>query len=231
RPETRERILTAARELGYRPNAAARSLRTARTGTLGLFLPDFTNPVYAQVITGAEAGASAHGAVLLTASSNVVGRDTRTYVELLGNGRVDGLLLAGDALTAGRQATLDSLGLPYLWVNRRMAGSHRSVVLDDGRAARIAVEHLAGLGHSRIAHLAGPPRADTARRRRSGYSAALKAVGLPREDSLIASADYTPHGGAAALITLMHSPDPPTAVVVANVASAIGALSSARRNG
>jgi len=231
RPETRERVLAIARDLGYRPNAAARSLRTARAGTLGLFLPDFNNPVYAQVITGAEAAASERGSVLVTASSNVVGRDASTYVDLLGSGRVDGLLLAGDALGASTQQTLDSLGLPYLWVNRRVSGARRWVILDDGGAARMAVEHLAGLGHTRIAHLAGPASADTSRRRREGYTAAMEAAGLAHEPELICSADYTPQGGAVALLTLMAAADPPTGIVVANVASAIGALSSARRHG
>jgi LacI family transcriptional regulator len=228
REGTRVRVLGAIQDLGYVPNAAARSLRTARAGALGLFLPDHANPVYAEIISGANAAATARGYALLTGTAEVT---PRTFLDLLGQGRVDGLLLAGDALDPSVRDALEGHGVPYLLLNRRIAGSRRYVILDDDKAARLAVRHLINLGHTRIAHLAGPSAADTARRRRAGFAAALGEAGLPHDPSLVVSADYTPHGGAAAMSALLARADPPTAVVVANMAAAIGALSAARGHG
>lgn len=231
RPATRERVLVAVAELGYRPNTTARSLRTARAHTYGLLIPDFTNPVYAAIITGAQAAAAAQGCLLLTGSSAGGSFGVEEYVDLLSAGRVDGLLLAGTPADGDFDKRLGSLDLPWLLLNRRTPSSRRYLVLDDERAAALAVEHLVGLGHRRIAHLAGPPQADTAARRQAGYAAALERAGLERDARLVVAADYTNEGGAAAMGALLALPDPPTAVFVANVASAIGALWAARDAG
>jgi len=227
RPETRERVKAALKELGYRPNAAARSLRTSQTGTLGLFLPDFANPVYAEIITGAEVAAAEQGFVLVTGSSTVSGSSRRAYLDLLGQGRVDGLLLSGEAFTTDIRKELQEFDLPYLLINRRVRGLNRYIILDDERAARLAVDHLIGLGHTAIAHIAGPANADTARRRRAGYEQAMKAAGLGAKDISVIAADYTPEGGVRAMEQVLSSKRRPTAVVVANIASAIGALHAA----
>ncbi|GAA1550569.1 LacI family DNA-binding transcriptional regulator [Kribbella sancticallisti] len=231
RPETRERVLLAIRELGYRRNMAARSLRTASTGAVGLFIPDFANPVYAEIITGAETAALARGYVLMVGSSAGAGHRTKDYLEALGEGRVDGLLLAGGPISPAEQQTLDAQGVPWLLVNRRGRSTTRHVVLDDDRAAQVAVGHLLDLGHRRIAHVAGPAGADTARRRREGYRKALRAAGIEPEASLVAAADYTPAGGFEAASALLASGRPPTALFVANVASAIGVLTAVRERG
>jgi LacI family transcriptional regulator len=224
RPETRARVEAAIKELDYRPNVAARTLRTARTGTIGLFIPDFANPVYAEIITGAESAALAHGQLLVTASSSVTRHRAQTYLDLLGQGRVDGLLLAGDPVSPREKEALDAFGLPYLFLNRRDPGVDRYVVLDDVRAAAMAVTRLLDLGHTRIAHIAGPASADTAARRLAGYEQALRSRGLPVETDLVVTADYTPQGGADAVRRLLATGVRPSAVFVANVASAIGVL-------
>ncbi|GAA0818111.1 LacI family DNA-binding transcriptional regulator [Streptosporangium amethystogenes subsp. fukuiense] len=227
RPETRERVLAAVAALGYRPNVAARSLRTARAHMFGLFIPDFANPVYAEIIKGAEAAAAALSYVLVTGSA--AGAGLGGYMDLLGQGRIDGLLLAGAEGESGLIEQLDRATVPWIMLNRRSPSVKRYVVLDDERAARLAVEHLVGLGHRRVAHLAGPDGADTALRRRAGYSMAMSAAGLP--EGQVVAADYTPAGGAAAMAELLAAPDPPTAVFVANVASAIGAMEAVRAAG
>jgi LacI family transcriptional regulator len=227
RPETRQRVLAAIEALGYRPNVTARSLRTARAHMFGLFIPDFTNPVYAEIIKGAEAAAAALGCVLVTGSAT--GAGLVGYMDLLGPGRIDGLLLAGSGDDSGLIEQLDRAAVPWIMLNRRSPSVERYVILDDERAARLAVEHLVGLGHRRIAHLAGPGGADTAQRRFAGYSAAMRAAGLP--DGPIAAAGYTPAGGAAAMAVLLADPSPPTAVFVANVASALGAMDAVRGAG
>jgi LacI family transcriptional regulator len=225
REETRERVQRAIEELDYRPNAIARSLRTSQAGTFGLLIPDFTNPIYSSIIRGAEAAAARTDRLLLTGSISGESFETGRYVELLSRGRVDGLLLAGTVeSTEIMEDRLHSLGLPYIWLNRRPPGSRRYVVLDDERASALAVEHLAGLGHRRIAHISGPESADTAQRRRAGYVNAIEGAGLQLDERLVVEADYTNAGGAEAMSALLRLPEPPTAVFVASVASAIGAL-------
>jgi LacI family transcriptional regulator len=230
RPETRQRVRDTITKLGYRPNVAARSLRTARAYMYGLLIPDFTNPVYAQIIQGAEDAARQLGYGLMTASASGVRLGLRHYLDLLGQGRVDGLLLAGEE-TGDELGQLRSASVPWVLVNRSVPGSRRYVVLDDERGSRLAVEHLINLGHRRIAHLAGPEGADTGRRRRAGYLGALDDAGLAVEPDFIAHADYTAAGGASAVRRLLAGPNPPTAVFVANVASAVGALHAAHQLG
>lgn len=231
RPETRARVVAAIKDLEYRPNVAARNLRTTRASTVGLFIPDFANPVYAEIITGAETAANALGCVLVTGSASVAGGKAQSYLDLLGQGRVDGLLLAGGSISDAEQATLTASGLPWLSVNRRGPKSRRYVILADDVAASVAVEHLLELGHTRIAHIAGPPGADTARRRSTGYLKALRRAGVPFDEGLVVRGNYTPAGGADATRRLLESGARPTAVFVSNVASAIGVLSTLHRCG
>jgi len=223
RQETRRRVLDAIERLGYRPNAAARSLRTARAYMFGLFIPDFANPVYAEIIKGAEQAANRLGYGLMTASSGGVRLGLQHYLDLVGQSRVDGLLFAGEE-SGHELERLRAAAVPWLLVNRSVEGSRRYVVLDDARGSALAVEHLVALGHRRIAHLAGPESADTARRRRAGYTAAMSAAGLRAGARYTAHADYTAEGGAAAMRELLKQRPKPTAVLVANVASAVGAL-------
>ncbi|MBK1783943.1 LacI family DNA-binding transcriptional regulator [Prauserella cavernicola] len=223
RQETRQRVLDAIDRLGYRPNAAARSLRTARAYMFGLVIPDFANPVYAEIIKGAERAAGNLGYGLMTASSGGVQLGLAHHLALLGQGRVDGLLFAGEE-TGHELEQLRTSAVPWLLVNRRIEGSRRYVVLDDERGSGLAVEHMVALGHRRIAHLAGPEGADTARRRRAGYTAAMTEAGLNPDPRHVVHADYTSDGGAAAMTALLRIEPRPTAVVVANVASAVGAL-------
>ncbi|MEV1329701.1 LacI family DNA-binding transcriptional regulator [Micromonospora costi] len=223
RPETRVRVEAAITELGYRPNLSARSLRTAKTGILGLVIPDFGNPVYAQIIAGAEAAALSSGHVLVTGSASGAASPAE-YLDLLGNGRVDGLLIAGGAPSAQEQRILDGFDIPWLLVNRRDRNSHRYVILDDAKAAGMAVDHLVDLGHTEIAHIAGPKTADTAQRRLKGFTSAMAAHGLRAPASRIVTGEYTMDGGAEAAAKLLSARRRPTAIYVANVAAAVGVL-------
>jgi LacI family transcriptional regulator len=233
RPETRARVKAAIEDLGYRPNLAARSLRTSRARSLGLVIPDFSNPVYAEIIAGAESEAMSRGYVLMAGSSSSVGGSSQRYLDLLGAGRVDALLLAGGSMSAADQQWLQGQGLPWLMLNNRSrrGGTPRYVVLDDAKAARLAVDHLLELGHTRIAHVAGPAGSDTASRRQRGYQQRLKSAGIDVPAAFVASGDYTPAGGRQAIDELLGGPERPTAVFVANVASAVGVLDGLREAG
>lgn len=169
RPETRRRVLAAVRDTGYRPNLLARSLRSARSGMLGVFVPDFADPASARVVTGAESAAAELDLPLVTGSAT--GTGLRRYVELLGRGRVDGLLLVRDEQGSGI-GELTRLGAPWLLVDLAGGQARRHVVPDDARAAALAVAHLRSLGHRRIVHLSAPRTGGT----RGHGAAAMRAL-------------------------------------------------------
>lgn len=226
RDSTRARVFAAVAELGFQPNAAARSLRMSQASTIGFVVPDFANPIYATIVRGAEAAAEAIGQDLLIGNAPAGGGSDRSF-DLLRQGRVDGLLIAAELTDADLPADVD--GLSWLLVNRTTPAARRWVLLDEQRAMELAVEHLVGLGHRHIGHLAGPVDADTARRRRAGYESALARRGLP--PGPIIHAEYTIEGGIRAMRDLLAVADRPTAIVVATIASAAGALVQARTAG
>lgn len=229
RAETHARVMRMFSELGYRPHAAARSLRTAKAGAFGLLIPDFANPIYALIIRGAAAAAAERGFALLTGAR--VGGSLKMYDELLRDHRIDALLVAGAGGERELQALLKDTHLPWLMMNRRASRRGRYLILDDEGAAVLAVNHLLELGHQAIAHIAGPPTADTARRRSAGYMKALKRAGIQPSSEFVIQADYTVDGGARAMEVLLARSRRPTAVFVANVASAIGAMHKAKQSG
>ena len=224
RPETRQRVLDTVARLGYRPNTAARMLKTARAMAIGMVVPDLANTAYAEIARGAEQRAAQRGYILLLASGGIYDR-----LEILG-GRVDGLLYAMATSDRFEPARLPE-GPPGLLVNRREPGLGPSVVVDDAAAAEAATAHLLALGHVRIAHIAGPGIADTARRRRSGYLAAMNGAGIAVASDLIVEAEFDEESGYDATTRLLTADAPPTAIFVANTRAAIGALAAAHALG
>ena len=231
RDSTRARVLQAVADLKYRPNAIARSLRQGRTGILGMLIPDFGNPVFPAIIRGAESAAGELGVALLTASACDEGFGVHRFAEIITQGRVDGLVLAGMNETDEIASSLTTAGVPWLMLHRRPESARRCVVFDDAGASMMGMNHLLALGHTRIAHLAGPPWGSCAGQRRAGYEHALRAAGVAASDDLIIAADHTEEAGAGAMKRLLAVDEPPTAVFAANVLQAIGALHAACRAG
>lgn len=227
RAETRARVLDSATKLNYRPNYAARSLRRSRADAYGLIVPDFHNSVYSWIIDGAQAAAHAMNFALLTVSATGADAEGSRFSDLLDNGAIDGLLVAGSAKADEFVRLFRASGRPVLSVNRRIPGVDRFVVLDDFSAAQRAVRHLIELGHTRIGHIAGPRDTDTAMRRLDGFASAMQEAGLSVPTSYLVHADYTPRGGFQAMQSLLLLDNPPQAVLVANVTSALGAISAA----
>lgn len=241
RPETRERILSAARELAYRPNALARGLRTRRTDTIGLIIPSLDNLGFADVTHGIQAEAAAAGRLVMVVDAGAAappggdpeGVAAAAYERLIGDGRLDGLIVAFATLDDRQVARLAAQGVPLVLVNRRTIGVHGSVVVDDARGIGLAVEHLAGLGHRRIGLVALDADTDTARRRVKGYRTAMAAAGLPVEERWSAADEPTVEGGRRAADRLLAGPrrNRPTGLVVASLMSAVGVLAALRDAG
>jgi LacI family transcriptional regulator len=231
RPETRQRILDAARELRYRPNAWARSLRTRRTGTLGLVIPSLDNVGFADVTHGIQQAAAEAGRLVLVVEAEALpadgsGQAEEVYERLVGEGLVDGLIAAYATLEDSHLGHLAEQGIPLVLVNRRTSGVSGSVVVDDRRGSQMAVEHLASLGHRRIGFIGLDAATDTAQRRRTGYRDGLAVAGLADDPACQQMAPPTEAGGRAGMERLLAATRPagwPTAVFVASLMSALGA--------
>lgn len=234
---TRRRIQEAAAELGYRPNFAARALKSARTHVVGLVVPDVTNAVFTELLHGVEDEAYRLGYVVLLARADGLPEGVDIIGRLIGEGRVDGLIVqTGDAMPDSDIDRLIAGRMPVVFVNSIHPEGAGSVVLDDERGAAVAVDHLVGLGHRRIALISGLASSDTARRREGGFRAAMERAGLEVGERDVTRLGYEPARGAEALTLLWAGEERageerPTAVVVANVNAAYGALAAARRLG
>jgi LacI family transcriptional regulator len=189
REDTAARVLEAAAELGYRPNTVARSLRTRRSHSIGVLIPDLNNPLFPPIVRGIEDRLAAAGYVALIGNTDGDADRERTLFEQMRARHVDGLVLAtvhlGDPLLAD-SARAD---LPVVLMNRLAQDySLPSVSVDNERGIRMAVAHLAQLGHTRIAHIAGPQEVSTGLTRYRGFLSAMEAHGLSPDPELIVTA-------------------------------------------
>jgi DNA-binding LacI/PurR family transcriptional regulator len=223
----REAVLNAARELGYRPNAIARSLAEARTRTIGVIVSDLRNPWYVDILDGFRHALRAGGFRVLIGGGQLANRQVdRTVVEAFLDLRVEGLCVVG-VLPYD-----DAFAEAMMSVPAVVTSSHSyelplvdSVVNDDEDGTRQATEHLIGLGHQQIAHIGGGPDG-VARARLRGYERAMREHGLD-EHIAVEECDYDEPSGYAAASHLLGARQPPTAIVAVNDLAAVGAMSAA----
>lgn len=222
--EVASRVIAAAAELGYVPNGLAASLRTRRSETIGVVLPDITNPVFPPILEGLEEALAADRYVAMVANAGADPERQRLVVERLLARQVDGLVLA----TVTRHDAIVDLcmnaQIPLVVVNRNEI-DHRvsSVVSDDARGMRLAVDHLVALGHRRIGHIAGPQDLSTGKGRLDGFLAAMDAHDLPTPPIAVAFAQaFSREAGREAAFHLLERAPDLTAVVAANDLLALG---------
>jgi DNA-binding LacI/PurR family transcriptional regulator len=224
--QRREAVLKAAAELGYRANGLARRLVSGRTHTVGVVITDLLNPFYAEVFHGISDAARAASHRLLIVSGSAAGEVIDAADGLL-ELRVEGLVLLGSELPA-RSIELLAREVPVVVV---AAGAQRyrgvdTVVNDDFHGAKLAVEHLIGLGHRSIAHLAAEG-ASAGRMRRAGYESAMQQANLA-DHIRVLPGDVTERGGREAAALALRGDGGPsvTAMFAANDLAAIGAYSA-----
>ena len=233
--DTRERILAAARELGWQPSRPAQALSRGRAGALGLVLSREPGAIGADAffpafIAGVESVLAERGDALLLQVTGP-GDEEAVYRRLASDRRVDGVLLTDLRVDDPRPALTAELGLPAVVVGDA-DGAHGlcAVSLDDRPAFAAAVRRLVELGHRRIAHVAGPQEFRHARRRRESWERAMRDAGLPPGPVL--PGGFTAEGGASATRELLRlGTDRPTAVVYANDLSATAGLAVAQQLG
>jgi LacI family transcriptional regulator len=227
-----ERVAAAAEQLGYRPSALAAGLRSGRSHTVGVLVPDLTNPVFPPIVQAIEAALARAGYVTLLASTEADPRKEEMLIRRMAAQGADGIILASAASGTPAPAAAERLGLPLVLVNRRLPGaSLPAVVSEDAAGIGLAVQHLLALGHRRIAHLGGPAGVATAADRLRGLRAALRAAGLAPV-AVERAAAYSRAAGAEATRRLLRAHRGGfTALVAANDLLALGAYDALRDAG
>jgi LacI family transcriptional regulator len=219
-----ERIRSAAAALGYRPNITAAGLRTGRSGLIGVLAPDIADPGFPPILSGVTETLGSEGYATIVVD---VGPDRSRQQELVNKliaRGVDGLVLATVTLSDPIVEHCIAASIPVVLVNRTDAGRRLSaVVTDDEAGMRLAVEHLAALGHRCIGHIAGPQDVSTGALRRAGFEASATLAGLSARNIMVETARaYTREAGRLAALRLLDRKAVPTAIVAANDLLALG---------
>ena len=233
RPETVERVVAAASALGYRPNYLARSFKTRQTRSVGVVIPDINNPLFPPMVLGIEDRLTTEGYVTLLANTqNEAQRRERIFAEMLER-HVDGLIVATAQREDPELVELAQDGIAVVLLNRVVEDrSFSSVSADDGAGVRAVVDHLVGLGHERIAHVAGPQSMSTGLARYQGFLTSMHAAGRRAEPDLVAAAtSFTIAEGERCATALLESGGAPTAIFAANDMLALGCYSALERAG
>jgi LacI family transcriptional regulator len=227
---TRERVRRAAAELGYAPSAAARTLHTGRSDSVGLAIHRTellcVDAFIPQLLYGLEQVARAHGLhVRIEGMEALAGPDP--YAELFRAGHIDGLVLLDPRAHEPGLAALVEAGYPIVSIGNLPGSDPNRVVGDNALGMRTLTEHLLRLGHSRIAHLTlAPTAAQEGDQRLAGYRDALRAAGIPPNPALVVEAGYSAASGAAAMAQLLARGAPVSAVTCGNDTVAIGAIAT-----
>lgn len=230
---TLQRVREVAADLGYRPNPLARGLKTNRSYTVGVLIPDIRNPLFPPIIRGIDDRLSLAGYTPLIANTENDTERERIQIRALRDRQVDGLITATARLDHELLDDVVSPGVPLVLVNRGVEdGRLSSAHADDRSGARLAVEHLAALGHRRIAHLAGPQDVSTGHQRLEGFLEGMRAAGLEVDPRLMRYVrGYSERDGARECEALLDAGGDPTAIVAANDLVALGCYDVFARRG
>ena len=222
--ETARRVSEAADRLGYRPNPVARSLRTRRSHTIGVLIPDLNNPLFPPMIRGIEDRLAEHGYVALIGNTDVDMAKERLVFDQMRARHVDGFVLATAITGSPILAEAAEADVPVVLMNRTSPDyPFSSVAVDNEQGVRAAVTHLVALGHTRIGHIAGPQDTSTGAARLRGFRAAMATHKVPVTEEHIAYASgYSLEEGVRCGAELLAANRDLTAIVAGNDMLAIG---------
>jgi LacI family transcriptional regulator len=228
-----ERVHAAMQELGYTPDATARSLRVGRTHTIGLVIPDTSNPFFAALARWIEEAGFESGYTTILANSDERPDREHRYVSTLVSKRVDGLILAPSRGDHGKLTQLlDNARMHVVVVDRDAALPNADVVLyDNAGGSYAATRHLIDLGHTCIGCIAGPADATSAAERVKGFRNAITDAGLDLPQHAVVESDFHFTGGREATTRLLATEEPFTALFAANDLMAAGAVRALAERG
>jgi len=224
---TRARVLKRVEELGYRPNAVARSLTLRRSHTVGIIIPDLMHSFFVEIVSGLEAVVSQRGYGLLLCASGEDAHKERREIELLRARQVDGIVLASANATGNTALLRDltGLGIALVMIDRDdhpRVKCHR-VLTDDVEVGRLATAHLIGRGCRHLGHIKGPPIVH-AQRREEGYRTALAAADIPVDETRVVAGGFMEADGYRAMQELLALEPRVDGVFAVNDPAAIGAM-------
>jgi LacI family transcriptional regulator len=226
---TRERIVAAVEELGYVPHAGARSLSLARTGAIGVVLPNLHGEFFSEIVRGMDGLATERGYLLLLSNMHAQSGEAETVLKAM-RGRVDGLIVMAPHLDDEEFATALPGGTPAILVNSRVrVGGRPAIRLDNAAGARAVAEHLVAIGRRRIIHITGPLGNIDAEERATAFNQALTLH--PDVQSEIVQGNFYEESGRAAVSALIAGGHRFDAIFAANDMMAIGALVALRAAG
>jgi LacI family transcriptional regulator len=232
--DTAERVQQAAEELGYRPNRIARGLKTNRSYTIGVLIPDITNPLFPPILRGIEDRLGEEGYTSLIVNTDNDPERERSHLEAMRARRVDGFISATARLDRELLDDVAAGGAPPLvLVNRSLEdGSVPAVTVNDRQGVRLAVEHVIALGHTRIGHAAGPQNISTGHLRYLGFLEAMAAAGLETAAADVRFARwFIEEEGARVCAELLDEAPDLTAIVAGNDLLAIGCFDTLEARG
>lgn len=230
--DIRARVLAAAEALRFVPSALARSLKTNRTRTIGVIVPNSSNPYFAEVVRAVEDGCFDANFNLILCNSDDDASKEAKYLRVLAERQVDGLLVMSSRGERRHEEILRDRRLPIVLVDREVEGLAADVVeVDHELGGLLAARHLLELGHREIACITGPLELSSARQRLEGFRRALREAGLRPDRKREVVADFSGAGGFAAMQALLAAKRRPTAVFACNDLMAFGAMSAASSAG
>ena len=232
RKETRKKVQEVAAQMGYRPSPVARALRTHRSATIGILVPDISNPVFSWIVQGIDGVVSEEGTTLFVC--NTEGRVDKQihYMQTLSDRQVDGLILVSQHTDGAEISDLLDKGPPFVLLYRRRRDAKTDFVgIDNEHGIREAMKHLIELGHRRIAFVHGPEGSTSVEERFAAYRAVVDEEGLSAEANLVFQGDYSIEGGLQAGKFFLEQDPRPTAVLASNDFSALGVVEAAGKLG
>ncbi|QHF50013.1 LacI family DNA-binding transcriptional regulator [Pseudomonas sp. S49] len=229
--EVRLKVEAAIKSLDYVPSAVARSLKAKTTATIGLLVPNSLNPYFAELARGIEDYCERNGYCVILCNSDDNPDKQRSYLRVLLEKRIDGLIVASAGGDSGLAQGLAGVKTPMVIVDRGLDGVDADLVrIDHEYGAYLATRHLLELGHRDIATIGGPASTSVAQMRLAGYCRALKEAGIEVRQERMLESDFTSTGGYNAAAILLES-NPPSAIFAGNDMIGIGVLrAAAERN-
>jgi DNA-binding LacI/PurR family transcriptional regulator len=229
-PKTRERVQRAIEELRFYPNTWARALGSGRSSLYGLIISDITNPFFPELVKSFEDMAVEHGQEVLVANTSYDPARMEVCVSRMLQRKVDGVAIMTSEMDEHFITEFESRGIPLVFLDTgRVHALASNIVVDYAAGVEAAMEHLATLGHQRIAFIAGPATLRSARIRRDAYTRSVEQKGLG--STLIEQGNHQVMGGHEAMARLLDAKPLPTAVLCSNDMTAIGALGAIHERG
>jgi len=223
-PNTRKNVLEKINELGYKPNSIARGLALQKTNTLGLIIPDISNPFFPDIARGVEDMANEKDYSVIFCNTDNEQKKEKEAIDLMKEKQVDGILLSLSTTNEKELKNLRKLEYPIVQIDRKIPNiNYPSITIDNVKSAYTATKYLIKNGHKKIAHITGDLETITGSQRLKGFKKAIFEKNLNLNKSYIKNGDYSKKSGYQNMLALLKSNNPPTAVFIANDLMAVGA--------